>query len=140
MTTYCFPHQVRQRTMCNRAVQAVEVILLNGTHRDAGFYSNFYGLPVRLARASRLARACMPVLTTARHLPSSPGSPRALRGPVQGGTALGRRLEGTWRLDLRFPRVARATNTSDSWRVGSFALAQNLECKFAHNDEQNLLA
>ena len=59
---------VRQRTMCNRAVQAVEVILLNGTHRDAGFYSNFYGLPVRLARASRLARACMQVLTTARHL------------------------------------------------------------------------
>jgi hypothetical protein len=59
---------VRQRTMCNRAVQAVEVILLNGTHRDAGFYSNFYGLPVRLARASRLARACMQVLTTAHPL------------------------------------------------------------------------
>jgi hypothetical protein len=47
---------VRQRTMCNRAVQAVEVILLNGTHRDAGFYSNFYGLPVRLARAPRALR------------------------------------------------------------------------------------
>jgi len=51
---------VRQRTMCSRAVQAVEVILLNGTHRDAGFYSNFYGLPVRIAHCEGLCKAAPP--------------------------------------------------------------------------------
>ena len=96
---------VRQRTMCSRAIQAVEVILLNGTHRDAGFYSNFYGLPVRLAH-------CEGLHASAHHgahpSPPSSGAPGALRGPVQGGTALGGRFQGARRLDLRYAPQASA--------------------------------
>jgi len=145
---------VRQRTMCSRAVQAVEVILLNGTHRDAGFYSNFYGLPVRLARASRLARACMPSahygappplplkvriahcegLHASAHYGAPPpllfptGSNRALRGPVQGGTALGGRFESARRLDLRFPRVARGPRSEASCRARPSARNELWRC------------
>jgi hypothetical protein len=96
---------VRQRTMCSRAIQAVEVILLNGTHRDAGFYSNFYGLPVRLAHCEGLHASAHHGAHTS---PPSSGAPGALRGPVQGGTALGGRFQGARRLDLRYAPQASA--------------------------------
>ena len=51
---------VRERTMCSRAVEAVSVILLNGTRRDARFYADKYGVPMRLLQCEGLCKAPPP--------------------------------------------------------------------------------
>jgi len=51
---------IRQRTMCHRAPEALDITLLNGLHDDAAWYAWQYGLPMRLPECDGLCREVPP--------------------------------------------------------------------------------
>ena len=51
---------VRERTMCHRAPEAVDITLLNGMSDDVGFYTWHYGVEFRLPECDGLCREAPP--------------------------------------------------------------------------------